>query len=81
MATAVGVRLTDFCCRAGVKNAKILLTPGDLAPLRGELDWVLVDAPCTGSGTLRRQPEARYDFSLAVHSQTTCSFLSLSHPA
>ncbi|MBY0339026.1 MAG: RsmB/NOP family class I SAM-dependent RNA methyltransferase [Acetobacteraceae bacterium] len=48
--------------RAGVHNAEThLLTPGDRWAKRraGSFDRVLVDAPCTGSGTWRRNPDAR----------------------
>ncbi|HWL81582.1 MAG TPA: RsmB/NOP family class I SAM-dependent RNA methyltransferase [Roseomonas sp.] len=48
--------------RAGVDNAeRHLLTPGDRWVKRraGQFDCVLVDAPCTGSGTWRRNPDAR----------------------
>jgi 16S rRNA (cytosine967-C5)-methyltransferase len=48
--------------RAGVDNAeRHLLTPGDKwRKRRGRsFDRVLVDAPCTGSGTWRRNPDAR----------------------
>lgn len=48
--------------RAGVHNAEThLLTPGDRWAKRraGTFDRVLVDAPCTGSGTWRRNPDAR----------------------
>jgi 16S rRNA (cytosine967-C5)-methyltransferase len=42
----------------------LLLNPGQeaqaLAPYRGRADAVLVDAPCSGTGTWRRNPEARW---------------------
>ncbi len=48
--------------RAGVDNAEThLLEAGDRWARRraGSFDRVLVDAPCTGSGTWRRNPDAR----------------------
>jgi len=48
--------------RAGVDNAeRHLLVPGDKWRKRrgASFDRVLVDAPCTGSGTWRRNPDAR----------------------
>jgi 16S rRNA (cytosine967-C5)-methyltransferase len=41
-------------------------------PFRGSFDDVLVDAPCSGTGTLRRHPEIRWRIEpddLAVHAQ------------
>lgn len=49
--------------RAGVRNAQIR-TPrsqGDvLDDLDGQCDLVLIDAPCTGIGTWRRNPDAKW---------------------
>ena len=39
--------------------------PG-LGKLRGTMDRVLVDAPCTGSGTWRRKPDAKWRLSVAT---------------
>lgn len=48
--------------RAGVHNADVR-TPreGDpLAGLEGSADLVVIDAPCTGTGTWRRNPDAKW---------------------
>ena len=53
--------------RAGAHNVRIRPIPPSgpeasaaLADLAGKADRVLVDAPCSGSGTFRRKPDARY---------------------
>lgn len=57
-------RLPPRAARAGASVEIRLLDGGreaqGLADLAGAADIVLVDAPCTGSGTLRRNPEARW---------------------
>ncbi len=48
--------------RAGVRNCQVI-DAGDtqrLAALDGRMDVVLVDAPCSGSGTWRRRPDAKW---------------------
>jgi 16S rRNA (cytosine967-C5)-methyltransferase len=54
--------------RAGVHNVeRHLVAPGDKWAKRraGAFDRVLVDAPCTGTGTWRRNPDARLRLSEA----------------
>jgi 16S rRNA (cytosine967-C5)-methyltransferase len=49
--------------RAGVHNADIRTPKGDADPLgdiRASADLVLIDAPCTGTGTWRRNPDAKW---------------------
>lgn len=49
--------------RAGVRNAQIRAPARErdvLADLRGAMDVVLVDAPCSGSGTWRRSPDSKW---------------------
>ena len=49
--------------RAGAHNIQIrtpMRTKDALEDLRGRMDVVFVDAPCTGSGTWRRNPDAKW---------------------
>lgn len=51
----------DRLKRAGVRNVQVR-PPGEgvLDDLVGKLDRVVIDAPCTGSGTWRRRPDAKW---------------------
>ncbi len=58
-------QLTPRANRAGALEIEtLLLNPGKeremLADLAGACDIVLIDAPCSGSGTWRRNPETRW---------------------
>jgi len=45
------------CRRAGIQNVQFNL------PLKkSSIDWVIVDAPCSGTGTYRRNPDLKWKF-------------------
>jgi 16S rRNA (cytosine967-C5)-methyltransferase len=49
--------------RAGAHNVQVRAPKGKqdvLSDLRGKIDLVLVDAPCTGTGVWRRHPDAKW---------------------
>jgi len=50
----------DRLQRAGVRNTQIHGNLDALTPLMERMDLVLTDAPCTGSGTWRRRPDAKW---------------------
>jgi 16S rRNA (cytosine967-C5)-methyltransferase len=53
----------DRLARAGVRNVQVRTPRGGKMPLddlEGRMDLVFVDAPCTGTGTWRRNPDAKW---------------------
>ncbi len=44
--------------RAGIQNVQF-----NLPPKKGLMDWVIVDAPCSGTGTYRRNPDLKWKFN------------------
>lgn len=64
--------LKERAARAGVTNIETVVVPEGfpdvpgpqvLADISGKVHHVLVDAPCGGSGTWRRHPEARWRYN------------------
>ncbi len=53
--------------RAGIQNAQVLLPDSPKKKLlKKRMDWVLLDVPCSGSGTLRRNPDMKWKFDTAI---------------
>lgn len=50
----------DRIRRSENRNVQIVTKPAELAPLGKHMDIVVIDAPCTGSGTWRRRPDAKW---------------------
>ncbi|MBE1202755.1 RsmB/NOP family class I SAM-dependent RNA methyltransferase [Aminobacter carboxidus] len=50
----------DRLRRSDNRNVQVVSKPSELSGLAGHMDLVLIDAPCTGSGTWRRRPDAKW---------------------
>lgn len=49
--------------RAGIQNAQIVQAEdAKLKKMKKRMDWVLADVPCSGTGTLRRNPDMKWKF-------------------
>ena len=52
----------DRLKRAGTRNVQVHAPKSDMSELVSKMDKVVIDAPCTGSGTWRRRPDAKWRF-------------------
>jgi 16S rRNA (cytosine967-C5)-methyltransferase len=71
--------------RAGARNVQTLPPgqDGSLAALKGRMDLVLIDAPCSGTGVWRRRPDAKWRLTpaqLSARLQTQRELLARAGP-
>lgn len=50
--------------RAGTRNVQVHNPGSDMSALIEKMDKVVIDAPCTGSGTWRRRPDGKWRFDI-----------------
>jgi 16S rRNA (cytosine967-C5)-methyltransferase len=49
--------------RASIQNAQLLPFEKEATFLKNKMDWILLDVPCSGTGTLRRNPDMKWKFT------------------
>ena len=64
VATDVRGRRVDLLARtvrlSGTRSVRIVQADASALPLSASFDWVLLDVPCSGLGTIRRDPDVRW---------------------
>ncbi|EJF82065.1 RsmB/NOP family class I SAM-dependent RNA methyltransferase [Bartonella doshiae] len=71
----------DRLRRAGVYNVQLREHKEELKPLVGQMDIVLLDAPCSGTGTWRRHPDTKWRLTLEQVRQRQVEQKAILHKA
>jgi len=75
-------KLRQFLCDSGARNTDVVLADAsNSAPFAREFDAVLADVPCSGIGTLRRNPEIKWNFAPAAFAALQTTQQSILHHA
>ncbi len=57
--------------RAGIQNYQLNYDKDSIKnTLKNKCDWVILDVPCSGSGTVRRNPDLKWKFSIEKLEET-----------
>lgn len=68
--------------RAGIQNAQCLPSEHpQLRKLTSKCDWVLIDVPCSGTGTLRRNPDQKWEIDASLLERLIEQQRAISHQA
>jgi 16S rRNA (cytosine967-C5)-methyltransferase len=58
--------LNDFCDGYGLKNIKPIVSDVKRSVLKKKFDFIILDAPCTSAGTLRKNPDLKLKINLSL---------------
>lgn len=78
------VRLNEMKQRIGISNITYLEADAAALPFRDQFDLILCDVPCSGTGTLSRNPEIRHRLTveeIARHAERQQQILAASYRA
>jgi 16S rRNA (cytosine967-C5)-methyltransferase len=58
--------LNDFCDGYGLKNIKPIVSDVKRLGFKKKFDFIILDAPCTSAGTLRKNPDLKLKINLSL---------------